>query len=172
MKIKQILFLAVLVCLALVSCESYDKRPDGSVSYKSLGTDADATVIDGPLPVFAGLIPVYNDKGVVIGQRPIYTAGTSTERVGFASFGSNQSRGLKSATDLVDNSIKGYFGLKALTRYFDSQDATTAADAATRGKEIDAGTTQAQIASDERLALEKLKMEEEAAAALPTPATP
>lgn len=76
----------------------------------------------------------------------------------------------KDGSRLIDNGIKAWGLVTSLNRYFDSEDATTAATAATRGKELDSANEAARIASEERLAAQAMEMEAEAATAIvPTP---
>lgn len=76
----------------------------------------------------------------------------------------------KDGSRLVDNGIKAWGLVTSLNRYFDSEDATTAATAATRGKELDSANEAARIASEERLAAQAMELEAAAAATVvPTP---
>jgi hypothetical protein len=75
----------------------------------------------------------------------------------------------KDGSKLIDNGIKAWGIVTSLNRYFDSEDATTAATAATRKTEIDASTEAARIASEERLAAQAMELE---AAEAVVPAVP
>ena len=76
----------------------------------------------------------------------------------------------KDGSRLVDNGIKAWGIVTSLNRYLDSEDVTTATNAATRGKELDSANEAARIASEERLAAQAMEMEAEAAATvIPTP---
>ena len=75
----------------------------------------------------------------------------------------------KDGSRLIDNGIKAWGIVRSLDRYLESEDATTATNAATRGKELDSANEAARIASEERLAAQAMELEAEAAAtAIPT----
>jgi hypothetical protein len=90
-------------------------------------------VVDGPLPTLLGFSPITNKKGEIVGQRPIYGAGTGKEKALFAIYGMNQSNAVKTVAAEIRN---GWIasGLKDLAETQDANEAATAA------KSIDAET--------------------------------
>lgn len=141
------LLLSLALCMMQIACVGpIVKKPDGTVMVGGIvGTDAGALVVDGPLPQVIGFAPVYDKKGVIVGQREVYGAGTGAEKALFAAYGLNQSNTL----------IQGFkelrtFGIgKALAEV---AEASNANDAANAGKEIDAAAS-----------VEKTRMANEAA---------
>lgn len=63
------------------------------------------------------------------------------------------------AMDLGMDVSRGWFAFKSIDRFFDSEDATTAATEATKGKEIDAATKASEIESAETIRLKELELE-------------
>jgi hypothetical protein len=77
----------------------------------------------------------------------------------------------KDATKLVDRGITVWGLVKSIDRWLDSEDATTATNAATDRARIDADTTATRIASEERLASQAMELEAAETLAAPV-ATP
>lgn len=75
----------------------------------------------------------------------------------------------KDGSKLIDNGIKAWGIVASLNRYFDSEDATTAATAATEKAKLSSATEGAKIAADKEIALKTLELEA-AEAALPVAA--
>jgi hypothetical protein len=73
----------------------------------------------------------------------------------------------KDATKLVDRGITVWGLVKSIDRWLDSEDATTATNAATDRARIDADTTATRIASEERLASQAMELEAAELAAPP-----
>lgn len=147
MKIHKSIIFCIIASLALwqSSCVGpIVKRPDGSIVVGGIvGTDSDALVVDGPLPELLGFAPITNKKGEIVGQRPIYGGGSGKEKALFASYGMNQSNGIKTIAAEIRN-LGIAQGLKELAETQDANDAATAA------KEIDAkaATDKAKLANE------------------------
>jgi hypothetical protein len=65
----------------------------------------------------------------------------------------------RDATKAITGTIRDYLIGKVIAEGFDSYNATKASDNALKAKEISAQTEAAKIASDEKIALEKLALE-------------
>lgn len=78
---------------------------------------------------------------------------------GFSATKVNQSRGTKIVAEAISGSIRDYIIGKLLIRGLDSMDATTASDEALAKAQINGDIQAATIASNERIALEKLALE-------------
>lgn len=136
MKTHTLLF-ALICLLILPACDHYYKDATRT-SYASFGTDSDAVVVDGPLPVLVGVVPIYDKKGRITGQRGLYTAGDPTgPKVGFARFGGNQST---VATRALAELRNGYLGWIA----GETSKAADANKAANEARQIDAAAAAQQ----------------------------
>ncbi len=139
------LIIIVILCLFQTACVGpIVKKPDGTIMVAGIvGTDADAMVVDGPLPTLIGFAPVTDRKGVVIGQRPVYGAGTSGEKALFASYGLNQSKGLGKVTAEIRNAALGF----AMAEVSKAADANRVA-ADTEAAKLAAETEKAKLANE------------------------
>lgn len=101
----------ILACIvwSLASCTVVRKDAEGTVTGAIFGTDADAMVIDGPVPVVVGQLPMMDKKGVLVGYKPIYGPGPEGgQRAMFAAYGMNNSRSFGKAANVVTTSVLGY----------------------------------------------------------------